>query len=197
MTIAPPPPSVDVWTYERYLNTPIPGRFEIIEGVLNIMPSPNVPHQIEAVNLVFDFSLYQRSRNNGLVITAPSDVLIRRYPRLQTRQPDVYYISLARLRQAGGIPEHGPLLVGPELVVEIISASETEQDVLDKTTDYREIGVLEMWRVYRKTQTVDVVALTEAGANILQSYGAGETVVSRVFPDLSVAVNAIFATPNV
>ena len=197
MTIAPPPPSLNFWTYERYLNTPLQGRFEIIEGVLYQMPSPNMPHQLEVVNMIVDFSLYQRSKNNGLTVTAPSDVLIRRSPRLQVRQPDVYYISLERLRRVGGIPAHGPLEIGPELIVEIISDSETTQDIEDKTQDYLSIDVREMWRVYRDTRTVDVVELTARGASILQSYGAGETVVSRVFPDLTVAVNAIFAVPIV
>ena len=195
MTIAPPLPSTNFWTYERYMDTPIRGRFEIIEGALRRMPSPNMPHQIEVSNFVFEFSLYQRSRNNGLVISAPSDILIRRSPRLQTRQPDVYYISLERLRQVGGVPERGPLTIGPELVVEIISDSETEAMIEGKTQDYVSIGVREMWRVHRETRTVDVVELTAEGAVILQSYGAGETVASRVFSDLTVAVNAIFADP--
>ena len=197
MTIAPAPPPTLLWTYERYMNTPIAGRFEIIEGELRQMPSPVLPHQIVVVRLASLFLIYQDKTGNGLVVVAPSDVLIRQFPRLQVRQPDVYYISLERLRRVGGIPAHGPLTIGPELVVEIISDSETAQDVDDKTQDYIEIGVAEMWRVYRETQTVDMVELSAAGASILQSYGAGETVTSRVFPDLSVAVSAIFAAPVV
>ena len=197
MTIAPPPPSLNFWTYERYLNTPIQGRFEIIEGVLHQMPSPNMPHQFCSLRLSSAFLRYEEEKQNGAAVAAPSDVLIRRSPRLQVRQPDVYYISLERLRRVGGIPAHGPLEIGPELIVEIISDSETTQDIEDKTQDYLSIDVREMWRVYRDTRTVDVVELTARGASILQSYGAGETVVSRVFPDLTVAVNAIFAVPIV
>ena len=197
MTIAPPPLSLKLWTYERYMETPIQGRFEIIEGVLHQMPSPNMPHQFCSLRLSSAFLRYEEEKRNGAAVAAPSDIMIRQFPRLNTRQPDVYYISLERLRQVGGIPERGPLMIGPELVVEIISDSETEQDVEGKTQDYLSIDVLEMWRVYRETRTVDVVELTASGANVLQSYGEGETVVSRVFLDLTVAVNAIFSAPTV
>ena len=197
MTIAPPaPPSLELWTFERYMETPIEGRFEIIEGALKPMPSPVLPHQIIVIRLAGIFLNYQDQTQSGLAVVAPSDILIRRFPRLQTRQPDVYYISLQRLRQAGGVPERGPLEIGPELVVEIISDSETEESVEEKTVDYISVGVLEEWRVYRNERRVDVVDLTAAGAAVIAAYRAGETVVSRVFPDLAVAVDAIFAAPT-
>ena len=69
---------------------------------------------------------YTRASGVGKVITAPYDVLIRRLPKLQTRQPDVLLISWARLAQGGGVPKVGPLPVARELVVEILSDSETQ-----------------------------------------------------------------------
>ena len=197
MTIAPPPPSLDFWTYERYMATPIEGRFEIIEGALHQMASPIWTHQIGVINLAFEFMVYQRAKKNGQTMIAPSDILIRRFPRLRTRQPDLFYVSLEQLAKTGGPPKKGPLTIGPELVVEIISNSETAAMLEGKTQDYIEIDVQEMWRVWLETRTVDVVELSAAGAKVLQSYGEGETIVSRVFPDLSVAVSAIFAVPVV
>ena len=196
MTVAPPPPSLDLWTYERYMETPIRGRFEIIEGVLHQMASPTWDHQEVALNIATLFRNYAAQSRRGRTLMAPFDLLIRRLPRLRTRQPDVFFISHAQLAAAGGPPRRGPLEIGPELVVEIISDSETAQDVEGKTQDYISIGVAEMWRVYRETRTVDVVELSAAGAKVLQSYGEGETIVSRVFPDLNVTVNAIFAVPS-
>ena len=197
MTIAPPPPSTNFWTYERYMDTPIQGRFEIIEGVLHQMAAPSWDHQEIQGNLYAAYRAYSETARRGRALMAPFDLLIRRSPRLRTRQPDVFFISHEQLAAAGGPPRRGPLEIGPELVVEIISDSETEAMIEGKTQDYVSIGVREMWRVYRETRTVDVVELTAEGAVILQSYGAGETVASRVFSDLTVAVNAIFAAPVV
>jgi Uma2 family endonuclease len=196
MTIAPAPPSTNYWTYERYMETPIEGRFEIVEGVLHQMAAPTWDHQDIALNIATIFREYAAQSRRGRALIAPFDLLIRRLPRLRTRQPDVFFISHEQLAAAGGPPRRGPLEIGPELVVEIISNSETARDVEAKTQDYLSIGVREMWRVYQETQMVDVVELTTDGAVILQSYGADEIVASRVFTDLMVAVNAIFAAPT-
>ena len=72
----------------------------------------------------------------GTTVSAPYDVLIRRFPKLQTRQPDLLFVSHARLAQGGGIPVKGLLGAAPELVVEIVSDSETQRILGDKIADY-------------------------------------------------------------
>jgi Uma2 family endonuclease len=57
------------------------------------------------------------------------DVVIRAEP-LRVRQPDALFISNERLDQVGGEPEHGPLKAAPELVVEILSPSETRKRLI-------------------------------------------------------------------
>ncbi len=120
-------------------------------------------------------------------------MLIRRVPKLQTRQPDVLFVSYARLAQGGGIPEIGPLEVAPELVVEIISDSETQRRLNDKLTDYIAIGVEECWVVRPEEGTVEVLALTPFGPQSVQIYAEPQAVTSLVFPTLSVATADIFA----
>jgi Uma2 family endonuclease len=114
-------------------------------------------------------------------------------PRLQTRQPDVLFITHKTLARGGGIPEKGPLEVGPELVVEILSDSETERLFEEKLADYVTIGVKECWRLWPGSRTVDVLALTDAGAVIAATYDETQNVPSLIFPDLTVPVAALFA----
>ena len=85
------------------------------------MPGATWEHQTIADNLVELFRHFARLSGLGKTVSAPFDVLIRRVPKLQTRQPDVLLISWARLAQGGDIPKVGPLPIAPELVVEIIS----------------------------------------------------------------------------
>ena len=96
-------------------------------------------------------------------------MLIRRIPKLQTRQPDALFISHARLAEGGGIPEIGPLEIAPELVVEIISTSETQRRLNDKLTDYVAIGIDECWVVRPEERTVEVLALTPLGPQSIQN----------------------------
>ena len=180
-------------TWEYYMETPMSGRFEIIEGFFHQMPAPTFKHQIYNKCLLFAFTNYEIATGRGVALAAPSDILIRRFPRLNTRQPDVFFISHEQLERGGGIPERGPLMVAPELVVEIISDSETEKSINAKIRDYIKIGVRELWKVFPASQTVEVVALSQDGAVTVATYGAGQSAVSLTFEGLSVSVAAIFA----
>ncbi len=127
-------------------------------------------------------------------LAAPFDVLIRRTPKLQTRQPDVdvLFISSRQLVQGGGIPAKGPLGAAPELVVEIISDSETQRIFEEKLADYCEIGVDECWVVRPETRTVKMLALTPGGARSVAVYDDTQAVASAVFTGLSVPVVDVF-----
>ena len=129
----------------------------------------------------------------GKVNTAPFDVLIRRTPKLQTRQPDVPLASFARLAQVGGRPAKGPLEAAPELVAEIISDRGTQRILADKITDYVSFGVDECWVVRPDDGTVEVLALTQGGAGAVAAYTEGQAVASVVFPGLAIAVAEVLA----
>jgi Uma2 family endonuclease len=135
---------------------------------------------------------YQEASGNGEVILAPFDVLIRRAP-LRTRQPDVLYITHDQLAKAGGIPEKGSLTVAPELVVEVISASETPTEVESKLTDYAVIGVKEAWIVRRASRNVDQIRFTIAGPSVAAKYDETQTLQSLAFPDLRIAIADVFS----
>ena len=188
------PEKASLLTYQAYLSEgEVAGRYDIVEGERIPMASPSWEHQEIMGNIYDKFRGYQKAKNNGRGLMAPFDILIRRFPRLQVRQPDVFYISNTRLMQSGGRPRSGPLEVAPELVVEIISESETEERVASKIRDYIAIGVLECWKVYPDTRRVEVLELTLQGANLVATYTENQVVVSLSFPDLTLSLTDIFA----
>ncbi len=190
LTLAPAP----TLTYEAYLAEPeVQGRYDIVNGVRIFMSGATWDHQTFVINLVERLRQYGRVTGIGKANVAPFDVLIRRFPKLQTRQPDVLFISFARLAQVGGRPARGPLPVAPELVVEIISDSETQRILEDKLADYCEIGVSECWVVRPETRTVEVLALSANEVRSVAVYTETQSVDSVVFATLSVAVADIFA----
>ena len=181
-------------TYEAYMAEPeVQGRYDIVNGVRIIMPGATWDHQTIAMNLVELLRRYARASGVGKVNTAPFDVLIRRTPKLQTRQPDVLFVSYAQLAQGGGIPESGPLEAAPEIVVEIISDSATQRILEDKLVDYIAIGVDECWVVRPDARTVEVLALTPGGVRSEAVYSEGQAVASVVFPGLVVPVAEVLA----
>ena len=113
-------------TYEEYLAEGVVyGRYEIINGVRHFMPNPTPLHQDLAGAIYELLRVWQKQTRLGRTYIAPHDVLVSRNP-MRTRQPDVLFISNERI---GGQPLSDPAPFGqaPELVVEVLSDSDTRQ----------------------------------------------------------------------
>ncbi|HZO90647.1 MAG TPA: Uma2 family endonuclease [Chthonomonadaceae bacterium] len=193
MAIVKPSSPPEVLTFEQYMaEGEINRRYDIIDGVRIFMPGPTWKHQRIADKITRSLLAYEEKSGVGMAFSAPFDILIRRVPKLQTRQPDVFFITHQTLTRGGGIPEKGVLQVAPELVVEILSDSETERRVGDKLTDYISIGVKEAWLVRPETRTVEVLRLTPNGPVSAATYDQTQTLQSLTFPDLTVAVADFF-----
>jgi len=179
-------------TYEAYMAEPeTQGRYDIVNGVRIFQPEVTWRRQRVMLNVCGELSEYERA-TGGHIVPSPFDIFIRREP-LQIRQPDLLLISHARLMAGGGPPKIGPLEIAPELVVEIISDSETQRILGDKIADYISIGVDECWVVRPEERTVEVLRLMPNGPQSVGVFGEMETFVSVVFPALSVAALDIFA----
>lgn len=185
--------AVQTLTYEDYLaEGETEGRYDIVNGVRVWMSNPTVRYQDVLFNIAAAFKSYSRDSGQGRMIVAACDALIRRIPKLQTRQPDVLFIS--RERFGSRDPEDPrPLDPAPELVVEILSPSDTKRVLADTLRDYRAADVRECWVVSPDSRTVEVLRLRLESEQTAAVYGPGETVRSEAFPDLSAAVSDIFA----
>ncbi len=190
MTIVMHPPAA-ILTYEEYMVEPqVEGRYDIVEGVRIFMPGATFRHRRVSKNITNLLPAFEINSGIGLMVAAPYDVLIRRLPRLQTRQPDALFISHTRLALGGGIPQVGPLPIAPELVIEIISDSETQRILEDKIADYAAIGVDECWVIRPETQTIEFLQPGQSGSHVIEVFD--QTAPSRVFLNLSVAVADVF-----
>ena len=188
--IAAPP---KLLTYEEYLaEEPLCKRYEILDGERIFMPNPTEDHQDVAFNIAAPLKEYGQRTGRGKMVIAPQDVLISRSP-LRTRQPDVLFISTERRALNRPSKDPAPWNPAPELVVAILSPSDTPSVLRDKITDYIAVNVLELWAVRQGAQTVEVLRLLPTGAQRMAIYGLGETIQAVAFPDLTVSVDSIFA----
>ena len=112
-------------TYDAYMAEPqVEGRYSIVNGVREYMAGATWRYQRVSNNISRAFYRYEQSSSFGTTVSAPFDVLIRRFPKLQTRQPDVLFISQARMASGGADAvsrSEGPFGAAPELVVERLS----------------------------------------------------------------------------
>ncbi len=125
-------------------------RYELVRGELMMMTPAGPKHGNFAARLVIAIGNYVETHNLGEVYTAEPGFQLQANP-LTIRAPDVAFVQQSR------IPEGKPVgfwSLAPDLVVEIISPSETAQDVHEKVEDYLRAGTRLIWLVYPDNETV-------------------------------------------
>ena len=124
---------------------------ELIRGVLCETVSAGAEHSFIAIRIGGEFDRYVRRHKLGRVGGTDGGVLIQRNPDT-VREPDVYYVSAARLPLDARVP--GYLEAIPEIIVEIVSPSDTQREVNDKTLMWLSHGVLLVIEVYPDEKAV-------------------------------------------
>jgi Uma2 family endonuclease len=175
-------------TYQQYLDLPeMKARYSIVDGELVMAAAPTTEHQRCILELALKLTPLVRERRLGEIFIAPVDIVIRRDP-LRTRQPDLLFISNARRYIIGRQVIEG----GPDLVIEILSPSNTRRELEEKLQDYQAIGVREAWIIGPQGRTVEVLQVSPEGSERSGLYGLSDAIVSQVLPELQLTVNEIF-----
>jgi len=121
---------------------------ELVDGTL-VEKAMGFHESIYAVLLGFHISLFLRDHDLGKVLGA--DAAMRLFPG-SVRIPDVSFISWERLpRDRAPLPD-----VAPDLVVEILSKSNTRKEMERKLDEYLRAGVRLVWCVDPKTRSAKV-----------------------------------------
>ena len=173
-------------TYEEYLETPeTMVRCEVVDGEV-IMAGPSLYHQTISGNINEPIRAFVRSNRLGRVVYAPVDVIVRRDP-LRVRQPDLLFVSNERADILGERIEGGP-----DLVVEIISPSNTRAEIESRLADYASLTVRECWLVYPQIHAVEVLRLEGEEWQRVYIRGSGERIESAVLPGLELEITELF-----
>jgi Uma2 family endonuclease len=127
------------------------------------------------------------------VLFAPLDVVITRSP-LQTRQPDVLFLSAERTGITGRtqLRKKPVTEIIPDLVVEVLSPNDSRRELDQKLRDYQTIGVRECWLASPEAETIEVFRISPENIETISLHGVNETVRSEVFPDLGLSVREVF-----
>ena len=176
------------WTYEDYCRIPEDGkRYEVIRGVLHVSPAPETLHQLIHADLFGLFHQFVKSRRLGKVLSSPTDVLLRGLT--SPIQPDILFVSRERLH----IVKKPHILGAPDLVIEILSPSNTSAEVKMRLDVFAEGGVNECWVVDPETRMIEVHAREGTQFRLLARYGSDDAARSRVLEGLEVPVAGVFS----
>ena len=182
------------YTYADYAATPEGERWELIDGVLYRMAAAPDTRRHDVSDNTGDLvkAVIQPGRL-GRIYRAPFAL---RLSDTNTVEPDLLYVSVARRhiitsRGCEGIPD---------LVVEILSPSNSAHDVTVKRELYARHGIPEYWIENPIQETV--LALTDPVVNdgvgeytTERLYQSGDTLTTSRIPGLAIAVADIFADP--
>lgn len=175
------------WTYADYAALPDDGqRYEVMDGVLLMSPSPNPVHQNVVNWIAFYLTQYVVLTGLGRVFGAPLDVELA--PN-KVVQPDVLVLLNKNLNKVTST-----CIVGaPDLVVEVRSPGTAVYDRLNKSGAYAQAGVQEYWMVHPDMQTIEPLIL-QNGVYSSQGVLRGKVgISSQVVPDIiSVNVEQFF-----
>ena len=172
-------------TYEDYAKTPDDERWELIDGELFRMPSPNVAHQRTSMRLASRMDSFVEERDLGIVFAAPMDVVLS---DTDTVEPDLLFISKERM----GIIARLNIQGVPDLVVEIHSPSTSQRDLTVKRELYARHGVREYWPIDPEARIVRVLLLDNGDFVEVGVYREGDTVTSPTLEGFSFRVEEIF-----
>ena len=171
-------------TYEDYAKTPEGERWELIDGELNMSPSPKRAHQRNQVKLGTRMSFFAEEKDLGEVYF-DFDVVLS---DTDTVRPDLLFVSKERLH----IITEDNVRGAPDLVVEIRSPSTARQDWTVKRELYAQHGVKEYWLVDPEAATVAVLLLDGGELKVAGVYGEGDTLDSAVMSGFSIALAEVF-----
>ena len=174
------------WTYEDLFDLPDDGkRYEIIMGELYEMPAPSSAHAITATRLVV--ALYAvLAKLGGQLISAPLDVF---FAGANPVQPDIVGIlpgGPARIVKRG---VEGP----PDLLIEVLSPSNRDHDILTKRALYGLAGVREYWIVDPEARSIEILTLDRDALHFAQAAAGSEVLVSPLLGEIGV-VDDLFPT---
>lgn len=138
------------WTVDDLDRLPDDGlRYELVDGVLLVSPSPLAPHQVALSALLI--LLGNAAPSHLRVLPAPLDI---RFSRTRLLQPDIVVLDQDQLT--------GPKVEGiPLLAVEVLSSSTRATDLTLKRHVLEQAGVPSYWLLDPEVPALTVLEMTD------------------------------------
>jgi Uma2 family endonuclease len=170
-------------TFTEFEQLPEPksGRYELRRGELHTVAPPKWDHYMCQLRLLPILAKAAGSR--GIV---GMEMAFRATPNHEFRYADLGYLSKERAESVAG---RGNLAGAPDLVIEVLSPSNTVAEIWDRKTMCLENGSLEFWIVDIDHRQIEVS--TPDGST--RTYKSGQQIPLFFAAGSTLAVDAIFS----
>ena len=160
-------------------------RYEILDGNLCMVSSPNTKHQRVSKKLLVALARQIEARDLGEIFVAPYDVV---FSDDNIVQPDMFFIAGGRVGLVGELNLQG----APDLVIEILSVGSRKKDLGTKKNIYARFGIGEYWIVDPDAETIEVQIWSEIGYLRYALYAKSECLSSPLLPTVKLRLQDIF-----
>lgn len=162
-------------------------RAELIDGIMIVHSPASLPHDNLTGYLRSLMRCYADERGLGLVLGP--DALIRLKPRRRFG-PDIFFIAQKNLPRRLPTKQFNG---APDLVVEVLSPSNRDEDLEDKRPRYHEAGVRELWWVDPDEQQILIDRRRKKGYD--KEVVSDGRLESTVLPGFWIDVNWLWQEP--
>lgn len=142
---------------EFFLLPPTRTEQELVRGEVIEMPPPGMLHGVTQSKIIWRIGSFVNTGPGG-ILTCESGVITERHPD-SVRGPDISYWTKDRLKE---IPV-GYVETAPDLIVEVLSPSNTTKQILEKLREYFAKGVRLVWVVSPEDRTLTSYRKPEEG----------------------------------
>ena len=181
-----------LYTYKDYLKLPDDQRYEIIDGILYMAPSPSTQHQRVSRKLLVLIDNHLKGKECE-VFNSPYDVLLTNNNEDKENdikivvQPDIFVVC-----DESKITKNN-CVGSPDFIIEIVSPSMPSRDYVKKLYLYEKHKVKEYWIVNYIRNEVTVFKLNEDGDyDVPEIYKDDVNVKVGIFEDLIIDLKEIF-----
>lgn len=174
-----------IWTDHEFMALPDNERYELVNGELVIVGNSGMQHGNVGAFLCGFLEIFVRTHKLGATFDSSTAFTMKSGNK---RSPDVSFVAKERLRGLKKLPK-GFFQGAPDLAVEIISPSNTFDEIHTKLMEFFESGSRLVWVINPDEESVLVYHQPQPDQLLrLQDYLEGEDVV----PGFRLAVAELF-----
>lgn len=163
-------------------------KLEFIDGAVYHYSSPSFYHQEVSFRLKETFSPYFRGKGCD-VILAPFDIKLSK----ESLEPQRVIPDLTVICNKKAYTEGKKQYVGiPALIVEVLSPSNQQHDLVIKMNLYARFGIKEYWIVNPMNASISTFVLDDSGYYVQHMIKSNGVIESMSYPDLQVNLEELF-----
>ena len=176
-----------IYTYDDYLKFSEDTIVEIIDGRISAMsPAPSRIHQAIVSKLLIAIGKYiEDNKEDCEIYPAPFDVVLLNENESEKNSRNIVQPDISVICDKSKLTDKG-CVGSPDMIVEVVSPSNSRDDYIKKLNLYEQFKVGEYWIVNPMKRSILVYTLSENGYEMPDSYTFNDNVKVNIYNDLEI-----------